>query len=312
MFKIQTVRGFIIQRLSAAAEEIFELFERTIAEYEEQLCRSKEENQRQQKLLEAVYNPEVRLHRADIQQLWEQQERRGAHTKDTQEEPWTNQEGEPLQEPEDADWSSLTFTPVPVKSEEDDGEEFQSAQLRENQSEETRETEPGRESRGGSEPDQESRSEQISFICPLCGNIYSNKRSLSQHLKRHRSMFSCLVCEKKFPRRVEFETHMRIHTGEKPFCCSVCGSRFSDKSNYRAHVRIHTREKDQWETGSTRIHPRKKCKICMKTFHENDLVKHLKMHQEQKHFSCPICGKRFTRSNNMKHHMKEQHGEEKL
>ena len=44
------------QRLTAAAEEIFELFERTIAEYEEELCR-------QRKLLDAVLQPQVQLHR---------------------------------------------------------------------------------------------------------------------------------------------------------------------------------------------------------------------------------------------------------
>ena len=47
MSKVQTLRVFMKQRLTAAAEEIFELFERTIAEYEEELCR-------QRKLLDAL------------------------------------------------------------------------------------------------------------------------------------------------------------------------------------------------------------------------------------------------------------------
>ena len=57
MTEVQTVRVFMQQRLTAAAEEIFELFERTITENEEELCR-------QRKLLDAVYNPQVQLHRA--------------------------------------------------------------------------------------------------------------------------------------------------------------------------------------------------------------------------------------------------------
>lgn len=52
MSKKQTLRALVTERLTAAAEEIFELVERTITEYEEELCRSKEENQRQQQLLE--------------------------------------------------------------------------------------------------------------------------------------------------------------------------------------------------------------------------------------------------------------------
>ncbi|XP_049891285.1 uncharacterized protein LOC126384325 isoform X6 [Epinephelus moara] len=65
MSKVQMLRAFVNQRLTAAAEEIFELFETTIAEYEEKLEFSSKENHRQRKLLDAVYNP-VRLHRAGV------------------------------------------------------------------------------------------------------------------------------------------------------------------------------------------------------------------------------------------------------
>ena len=60
------LRVLVNQRLTAAAEEIFVLFERTIAEYEEELCRSKEEKERQRKLLDAVFNPQLQLHRAGL------------------------------------------------------------------------------------------------------------------------------------------------------------------------------------------------------------------------------------------------------
>ena len=66
MSKVQMLRSLVKQRLTAAAEEIFGLVERTIAEYEEELCRSKEENERQRKLLDAVFNPQLRLHRAGL------------------------------------------------------------------------------------------------------------------------------------------------------------------------------------------------------------------------------------------------------
>ncbi|GLD73287.1 zinc finger protein 135-like protein, partial [Lates japonicus] len=64
LITVHMLRALVKQRLTAAAEEIFGLFERTIAEYEEELCRSKEENQRQRKLLDAVFNPQVQLHTA--------------------------------------------------------------------------------------------------------------------------------------------------------------------------------------------------------------------------------------------------------
>ncbi|KAM6903938.1 uncharacterized protein PEZ65_018717 isoform 2-T2 [Lycodopsis pacificus] len=69
MSKVQMLRCLVNQRLTAAAEEIFGVFERTIAEYEEQLSRSQEQNERQRKLLDTVFIPQLQLHRADVQQL---------------------------------------------------------------------------------------------------------------------------------------------------------------------------------------------------------------------------------------------------
>jgi len=73
MSKVETLRAFVNERLTAAAEEIFELFERTIAE---ELESTLKDNQRQQKLLDALLNPEVRLHRTGLSsvivfQTWE-------------------------------------------------------------------------------------------------------------------------------------------------------------------------------------------------------------------------------------------------
>ncbi len=66
MSSVQKLRDFVDQRLTAAAEEILGLFVRTIAEYEEELCRSKTENERQRKLLDAVLKPVIRLQRAGM------------------------------------------------------------------------------------------------------------------------------------------------------------------------------------------------------------------------------------------------------
>lgn len=63
MSKVQLFRSLVKQRLAAAAEDIFGLFERTIAEFEEELVRSQEENQnqRQRQLLDAGFQPQPRL-----------------------------------------------------------------------------------------------------------------------------------------------------------------------------------------------------------------------------------------------------------
>ena len=64
MAKVQVLRALVEQRLSSAVEEIFVLIERTVAEYEEELCRSEQEKQRQRKQLDALLNPRVLLQRA--------------------------------------------------------------------------------------------------------------------------------------------------------------------------------------------------------------------------------------------------------
>ncbi|XP_078020010.1 uncharacterized protein LOC117245913 [Epinephelus lanceolatus] len=167
MSKVQMLRALMKQRLTAAAEEIFGLFERTIAEYEEELCRSKEENERQRKLLDAVFNPQLRLHRADVQQLlvvkeevpseqqeWsssvDQEDPEPPHIKEEQEELWISQEGEQLQGLEEDDVTKFTSIPVPVKS-EDDEEKPQSSQLHQRHTEQM-ETEAEGEDCGGAEP----------------------------------------------------------------------------------------------------------------------------------------------------------------
>ncbi|GLD67140.1 gastrula zinc finger protein xFG20-1-like protein [Lates japonicus] len=121
------LRELVYQRLTAAAEEICGLFERTTAEYEEELSRLQRENERQRKLLDAVLKPEVRLHRtvltADIQQDPED-----PHLKKEREQLWRIQEGQQIQ------------GPVFLKS-EDDEEETQSSQVHQRQTEENREAE---------------------------------------------------------------------------------------------------------------------------------------------------------------------------
>ena len=66
MSKVQMLKLFINERLTAAVEEIFVKFLTTIADYEKELSRSREENERQRKLLEALFNSRRQLHRAGL------------------------------------------------------------------------------------------------------------------------------------------------------------------------------------------------------------------------------------------------------
>ncbi|GLD50644.1 zinc finger protein OZF-like protein [Lates japonicus] len=110
MSSVQCLREFVNERLTAAAEEISRVFEQTIVEYEEEI-------DRQRRLLDIVWKPEIRLHRTELPQqhvckeevLTEQQlcnqERNSSldqeepeppQIKEEQEEVCSSQEGEQL------------------------------------------------------------------------------------------------------------------------------------------------------------------------------------------------------------------------
>ncbi|XP_054627907.1 zinc finger protein 394-like isoform X2 [Dunckerocampus dactyliophorus] len=290
MCKVQMLRALVNQRLTAAVEEIFVVLERTIAEYEEELSRTKEDNERQRQLLDAIFKKhQVVLHRADIseedllpeQQEWssrvEREEPQPYHIKDEEEEPEPphvkeeeedhsiSQEGEHLEGLEE-----FPFIGVPVKSEDDEDK---------GESEEKREVEPPSSSStqhmtteadgdhcGGSQADNLlaplSDSDDTTSHSPDTDDEDS-KADMTCHTDH--THFKCSQCDKTFNYRGSLKRHMKIHTGEKPFKCSFCDKRFTLKENLNSHIRIHTGEK---------------------------------------RFTCSVCGKGFLRNQGMKIHMR--------
>ncbi len=59
MSSVECLRQFVSQRLTAAAEEIFGVFKQTIVQYEEEI-------NRQRRLLDIVWKPEIKLLRIGV------------------------------------------------------------------------------------------------------------------------------------------------------------------------------------------------------------------------------------------------------
>ena len=59
MSSVQHLRELMNERLTAAAEEIFRVFHKTIIEYEEEI-------DRQRRLLDIIRKPEIKLHRTGL------------------------------------------------------------------------------------------------------------------------------------------------------------------------------------------------------------------------------------------------------
>ncbi|XP_035859554.1 zinc finger protein 135-like [Sander lucioperca] len=344
MSKVQMLRASVEQRLTAAAEEIFGLFEGTIAEYEEELCRSKEKNERQQKLLDAVLNPQLRLHRADVQQLSvvkaevppEQQEWSSSldqedpepppHIKEEQEELWTSQEGEQRQGLEEAD-IKFPLTSVPVKSEEDDEEKAQSSQLHGSQTEENREakrTGADGEDCGGPEPARNS--DPDSPLQPATHDKTSDSsesQTVSGDLEETREPQSGLNPLKNNEVAV---SDVECNTGNTSVSSSECAGSFGHKKPLQKHSGVQTGGKTYCCSVCSKgfsypcslkqhltVHTGEKsfsCSVCDRRFAlKQHLTRHLASHTKEKSFSCSVCDKRFAQKHYLNRHLASHTGE---
>ncbi|XP_030063673.1 zinc finger and BTB domain-containing protein 41 [Microcaecilia unicolor] len=125
-----------------------------------------------------------------------------------------------------------------------------------------------------------------------------------------KKILKCPKCDKTFNRRGKYESHTRVHTGEKPFECDICHQRYSTKSNLTVHRKKHSSETD--------FHKKEhKCPYCSKLHaSRKTLVKHVKrFHPESiqeflsirmikiEEWECDICSKSFTRRPHLQEHM---------
>nr|XP_020514539.1 zinc finger protein 846-like isoform X1 [Labrus bergylta] len=312
MCSAESLRDFINQRLTAAAEDIFVVFKRTIVEYEEEI-------DRQRRLLDIVWKPHIILHRADLpkqfvckeeekevlpdQQLCtqernsspDQEDPEPPQVKEEQEGLCSSQEGEQLVLKQETDTSMMTLT----HEETDHSEEqlLNKHQLLSHNSQDAENQDP----KGSELRDSESTSKSKSqFLCKTCGKDFYSSHSLKFHMRKHTGErpFLCSTCGKSFCQLSVLKKHFQVHTGEKTLSCKTCGKSFRDNHDLTVHMRTHTGEKPYT------------CNTCGRRFSQiSHLNSHILIHTNEKPFTCRTCGRSFRRSSEMRNHMRTHTGE---
>ncbi|XP_077531697.1 uncharacterized protein LOC144144205 isoform X3 [Haemaphysalis longicornis] len=81
--------------------------------------------------------------------------------------------------------------------------------------------------------------------CRLCAYVTTASSSMTTHLRTHTGErpYGCPFCPSAFAQSANLKRHVRTHTGERPFACFHCPSSFAQKSDLRSHLRLHTGER---------------------------------------------------------------------
>lgn len=134
---------------------------------------------------------------------------------------------------------------------------------------------------------------QVTY-CSYCGK-QSNSLALHQsHMRTHtgEKPFECFECQKRFSFQQSLKSHVLLHTGERPYKCQECGLKFRQIGHLQGHKLTHS--------GLKTHH----CSVCKKSFSlRGNLTVHMRLHTGETPYHCTYCEKQFYDCNGLKRHL---------
>ena len=96
------------------------------------------------------------------------------------------------------------------------------------------------------------------FICEICDKVYGDQSTLERHIRdvHQENRFKCDTCDNEFQTQHTLKEHRLTHQ-----FCNICQKTISHLGNFNTHMKIHTGEKNF------------QCRLCNKIFTRAEVLK---------------------------------------